>query len=244
MIHKPIYTPKTRAREYGDLALNIYDGCNHGCTYCYARSMKKRFTSKDCICNFDNPTPRRDIAESVKRQLEREKITNKLIHLCFMCDPYPAEIDTMPTREIIKAIKRSGNNVQILTKSGHRAVRDLDLLGCDDWFGVTITGAKWEYEPKAAHEIDRLETLQIAKHRKINTWVSCEPVIEPSSIYLLIRDHWYIDLFRIGKMNHIPSMIDWALFGAECVKLCERHGREFYIKDDLQKEMAKGGTRI
>ena len=36
-MNKPIYEPSGRAREYGELAVNIYTGCNHGCSYCYAR---------------------------------------------------------------------------------------------------------------------------------------------------------------------------------------------------------------
>ena len=43
---RPIYAPRTRAREYCDLAVNIYTGCSHGCTYCYARAMAKRFAGK------------------------------------------------------------------------------------------------------------------------------------------------------------------------------------------------------
>ena len=30
---KPIYEPKGKAREYADLALNIYTGCPNGCEY-------------------------------------------------------------------------------------------------------------------------------------------------------------------------------------------------------------------
>ena len=35
-----IYKPKGRALEYAPdgLALNIYDSCPHGCTYCFARA--------------------------------------------------------------------------------------------------------------------------------------------------------------------------------------------------------------
>ena len=44
------------------------------------------------------------------------------------------------TREIIKAIKESGNNVQILTKGN--GIRDFDLLDNNDWYGVTLDGQK------------------------------------------------------------------------------------------------------
>lgn len=30
-----IYEPKGRAREYANLAANLYSGCIHGCVYCY-----------------------------------------------------------------------------------------------------------------------------------------------------------------------------------------------------------------
>jgi DNA repair photolyase len=241
MIHKPIYPPKARAREYGDLAINIYTGCNHGCDYCFARGMKKRYTPKGCACTFDAPEARADIVESVKRQLERESITGKLIHLCFSCDPYPAEIDTAPTRDIIQAIKASGNNVQILTKGGYRAERDFDLLDGGDWFGVTYTNnaifKPHTREPNAAPSGERLVTLERAKKAGIQTWVSCEPVYEPEAVYGLIECAGYIDLFRIGKMNYEPSEIDWAAFGAECERLCRENERGYYIKDDLRQIM-------
>jgi hypothetical protein len=32
---KIIYEPKGPAREYAALALNLYNGCTHGCIYCY-----------------------------------------------------------------------------------------------------------------------------------------------------------------------------------------------------------------
>jgi DNA repair photolyase len=248
MIHKPIYIPKARAREYGDLAINIYTGCNHGCTYCFARDMKKRFTPKGRECNFDNPEPRKDIVESVKRQIEREQITGKLIHLCFLCDPYPAEIDTAPTREIIKLIKDSGNNVQILTKGGLRAERDFDLLTSSDWFGVTYTNDSLfeahKCEPNAAPSCERLLTLARAKKRGIRTWVSCEPVYEPEAVYSIIEEVKYIGLYRIGKMNYRPSGINWREFGVECKRLCTYYGRNFYIKDDLQAEMDAGKSTV
>lgn len=242
MINKPIYEPKGKAREYGELALNIYTGCNHGCVYCYARKMAERYTSKDCICGFDKPRPRTDIVESVKRQLSNGKIEGRTIHLCFSCDPYPADIDTTPTREIIKIIKNSGNHVQILTKGGSRAERDFDLLDGGDWFGVTIAGNVEQTainEPKADDLFKRAMSLGNAHLKGIKTWVSFEPVYDPEAIYSGIRNADYVDLFKIGKLNYAPSEIDWAEFGRSCEILCKRYGRDYYIKADLRAIMEK-----
>jgi DNA repair photolyase len=54
--------------------------------------------------------------EAVQRQLTGMRGQGQKIMLCFTCDPYPAYHACLPTREIIKAIKESGNHVQILTK--------------------------------------------------------------------------------------------------------------------------------
>jgi DNA repair photolyase len=197
MITKPLYTPAGRAREYGDLACNIYTGCNHGCAYCYAPAVLRKTREE-----FAKVEPRRDIVESVKRQIVREGIAGKRIHLCFMCDPYPAEIDTTATREVIRAIKESGNHVQILTKGGYSALRGFDLLDENDWFGVTITGAPRALEPNAASSFDRLGMLEQAKYKGLHTWASCEPVLNPAHVLAIIRREQYIDLFRIGKLNH------------------------------------------
>ena len=108
---KPIYQPKGAAREYGELALNIYTGCPHRCYYCFAPNVLHRIRD-----TFHNEVkPRENIVEETHKQLEREHITDKRIHLCFTCDPYPVGHDTTVTREIIKMLKEHGNSVQILT---------------------------------------------------------------------------------------------------------------------------------
>lgn len=237
-IQKPIYEPKVRALEYGELALNIYTSCNHGCKYCYAAKNAKRWGKE-----WGNPEPRENIVESVKRQIKRENLHNRLIHLCFTCDPYPADIDTTSTREVIKVIKESGNNVQILTKGGFRAERDFDLLGPGDWFGVTVSGNEEQMkqnEPRAASRYERLDSLLKAHFvHGLKTWVSCEPVFNTLEVYGIIEGMPFIDLLKIGKLNYAPSSIDWAHFGRECERLCQKYSRNYYIKDDLRREMGR-----
>ena len=225
---KPIYEPKGKAKEYGDYAINIYTGCPHRCFYCFAPSVlrRDRETFYSCVA------PREGIVEAVKKQLDREKFTDKTIHLCFTCDPYPTGYDTTATREIIKAIKSSGNHVQILTKGD--GSRDFDLLDKNDWYGITYDGSRHGvYEPS-----DRWADVYSAKMFGIKTWVSFEPVVDADLVLEAIEEyHDIIDRVKIGKLNYWPSDINWREFGTQAEELCKRLGLDYYIKESLRKEM-------
>jgi DNA repair photolyase len=226
---KPIYKPKGKAKEYGDYAINIYTGCPHRCYYCFAPNVLHREKEKFHSC----VEPRENIVEETRKQIEREGITGKLIHLCFTCDPYPVGYDSTPTREIIKAIKESGNNVQILTKGN--GSRDFDLLDENDWYGITLDGADCEAPIKA-----RLDSLAEAHSKGIKTWVSFEPVTNEIKFFIELHCvSLIVDKVKIGKLNYHTSGIDWADFGRKAEKLCKKLGIDYYIKDSLRGEMEK-----
>lgn len=243
---KPIYEPKGAAKEYGDYAINIYTGCPHNCFYCFAPNVLHK--KKDDFHSLVEP--RKNIVNEVKKQIEREKITGKTIHLCFTCDPYPLGYDSTPTREIIKIIKHSGNYVQILTKNGKDAMRDFDLLDSNDWFGITYAGYPVKVnldispdEPNAGKISDRLTALKTAHSKGIKTWVSAEPVLNAESVLNLFKKADYVDLFKVGKLNYHKSDIDWKSFGESAVELLELnkklYGSDYYVKDSLRKEIEK-----
>ena len=226
----PIYKPKGKAAEYGDYAVNIYTGCPHRCYYCYAplvlRKDKEIFHS--CV------EPRDGIVEAVKKQLAKGKIKGKTIHLCFTCDPYPTGFDTTPTREIIKLIKESGNNVQILTKGDGN--RDFDLLDENDWYGITYDGN--EMVNDNYFSCCNIETLKVAHMRGIKTWISFEPVLDCKRVLYAIENlSSYVDKIKIGKLNYFPSDINWGDFGRKAEELCKSLDVVYYIKDSLRKEM-------
>ena len=228
---KPIYEPKGKAKEYGDYAINIYAGCPHECFYCFAPSVLRK--AKDdfhkCV------EPRKNIVEEVKKQIERENITGKLIHLCFTCDPYPCGYDTTPTREIIKAIKESGNNVQILTKGD--GSRDFDLLDENDWYGITLDGIG---NGKNPFWKSRVDALAEAHSKGIKTWVSFEPVTNERKFFIELHlVSLMVDKVKIGKLNYHPSNIDWKTFCHKAEALCKSMGIDYYIKDGLRAEMNK-----
>ncbi|NBH79984.1 hypothetical protein D3Z52_17805 [Clostridiaceae bacterium] len=232
-----IYKPKGAAAEYGDYAVNIYTGCPHRCYYCFAPQVlhRDREAFHSCV------EPRKDIVSELRRKLEREQITGKLVHLCFTCDPYPTGCDTATTREVIQALKEFGNHVQILTKGD--GSRDFDLLDGGDWYGVTIscdTPMADKAEPGAVKPADRLYSLEKVKCRGVNTWVSFEPVLDPAAVLDCIKGcAYFIDRVKIGKLNYHPSDINWAQFGREAEDLCWEMGLDYYVKDSLRAEMDK-----
>lgn len=152
----------------------------------------------------------------------------------------------MPTREIIKILKDSGNKVQILTKNGSDAIRDFDLLDSGDWFGVTYAGySPMDFE-KAPNEEkgsgtphERLDALRTAHEQGIRTWVSAEPVLNVTDVLELVGLADYIDLWKVGKLNYYPSDIDWADFGKRAENLLKSRRKAYYIKDSLRAEMEK-----
>jgi DNA repair photolyase len=236
-----VYQPKGRAGEYGEWAVNLYGGhCPHLCKYCYVSSAlrvtretweKKPFAPRDNLLN------------KLKKDLMEPKDI-KQIFLCFTCDPYPCGVDSSLTREVIKEIHAKQISVSILTKGGMAASRDYDLLSKEDQIGATLTftddkqSAEWE--PGAALPKDRIEMLQKAKSIGIQTWASLEPVIDPAQSLEIIRQtHAFVDLFKVGKMNHHPAAkgIDWHKFGWQAKELLEKLGCNYYLKHDLRQAM-------
>lgn len=233
---RPIYKPKGAAAEYADYALNIYTGCTNGCTYCYAPSVLRKTREE-----FECAIIRHGILDATVKQLSSGKFEGETIHLCFTCDPYPSMMPTMITREVIEAIKGADAHVQILTKNPTSAMRDFDLLDANDSFGITYTGGGEDDEPMSDYPEVRLSALEIAHDKGIFTWVSCEPVLDPKAIYRIIVEGDYIDLFKIGKLNHAKSPIDWKEFGEKAEALLRKHDRNYVIKKALRDEMEKGG---
>ena len=238
-----IYEPRGKAREYADLALNVYKGCDHACVYCYVPEVLRMSRSA-----FINPLTRGEgFVDKVER--EAKKLTasthkDKQVLLSFTTDPYQAlDEQEQVTRQVLSIFRRVGVRFITLTKGGHRAERDLDLFTDRDAFATTLTlldehmRVKWE--PGSAPTQERIETL--ARFHKIGvpTWVSLEPVIDPQQTMEIIRrSHEVVDLFKVGKLNHVPNLektIDWTAFGHEVISLLKSYGKPYYVKHELEK---------
>ena len=237
-----IYIPKGKAREYSPYSLNIYNGCDHNCKYCYIKTMPfyKKVPNEEI-------KPRKDILEKLEKQLKKQEITEQVL-LCFVGDPYcKADTEYMLTRDILKILLKYDIPTAILSKGGGRILRDLDLFKQFKRIkiGATLTlldeKESLYYEPGAALPRERIKVLGILHNEGIKTWVSFEPVIKPLTTYQLLElSYPFIDQYKVGKMNHyqLPYQIDWREFGNTMAKRLTELRKNFYIKKDLYKYMS------
>jgi len=237
-----IYEPKGRAREYAALSCNVYRGCDHNCSYCYAPSAT--FTSRDA---FAVPRSRGDAFLTC---VERESFklgkagSDEKVLLSFTCDPYQSfDVECGDTRRVIKMMKRNGMSVQVLTKGGTRAIRDIDLFGPGDAFATTMTclddSESIKFEPGAALPDDRIRAIKEFHAAGIETWVSLEPVLDPAvSLELIKVLAPIVDLFKVGTLNYSKNNTDWGTFGRSARALLNQLGKAHYIKKDLLKHMS------
>jgi len=236
--YRVIYQPAGPAKEYSEMALNLYKGCPHGCLYCYAPSCLQR-TKEDFHGTYE---PRKDIINLIQRDLieMKEEKDNRQVLFCFTCDPYPGECsDNIYTQQALELFKAYNQPMQILTKAGMKAARDFHLYKKTDHYAATLTlcndAQSLIWEPCAAPPKDRIASLYKAKEKGISTWVSFEPVIDPEQVYKLYdTTKGFVDLYKIGKLNHYQNTTDWKLFGETMVNKCETDGKKYIIKDALR----------
>ena len=236
---KVIYTPKGRAREYSPLALNYYNGCDHGCQYCYGPGIKKK-TLKEYS---DRVYVRKNLLVDLYADLEAG--VNEQVLLSFAGDPYCKYNDLVKvTTQVLALFLVFGVPVAILTKGGSRALQDLTIIkmyGANIKVGATAVFIDEQdcvtWEKGAAPTSDRLKMLERFHQEGVSTWLSLEPVIDPrQSIKLIEQTLPYVDEYKLGKLNHDKereARIDWQQYLLDALKLIREAGKKVYVKKDL-----------
>lgn len=241
-----VYKPKGRALEYAPFACNLYMGCTHGCTYCYAPGCVRRTTEQWHL----EAESRKNVVDLFRKDAEwmSKNLPNddsRRILFCFLSDPYqPIESHLHITRQCLEIANSYGIKIDILTKGTFaRVSKDFQLmLDSGVHLGVTLSFSsdkeRKKWEPNASSVNDRLKILKSAHDLGIYTWVSMEPVINPDEALAVIdKAHSFVDFWKVGKLNHnkkVENTVDWHKFYIDVRNRLTRYDANFYIKKDLR----------
>ena len=242
-----IYEPAGRAREYSELACNLYRGCTHGCRYCFGPAVLRTTREKF----YEMAAPRKNIIEQFEKDANKLSGDARRILFCFTSDPYqPLERTERLTRQALEVVNKYGLNSQVLTKgSADLILEDLSLMkDAGTHLGVTLCfsddDTRRYWEPNASTVEERLSVLQEAHQAGIYTWVSLEPVIVPEQALEVIQIAApFVDFWKVGKLNHMKDVeqhVDWTTFLINAEDLFKKNNAKYYIKNDLLASVLMG----
>ena len=203
--------------------INPYTGCQHGCSYCYARFMKRVTGHKEPWGGFvDVKINAPDLL-----RLEIQKKKRARVWLSGVCDPYqPLEKKYRLTRQCLEILAQQEWPVIIQTRSP-LVLRDMDIIlnARDVEVGLSVTTAddniRKLFEPDAPPIPDRIQALEELHNAGIRTYAMIAPVL-PGAEGLAGLLKGKVDYVLVDRMNY--HYADWVYL---------KYGLEEALTDDL-----------
>jgi DNA repair photolyase len=221
------------ASKVYDYALNPFTGCEHACSYCYARYMKRFTGHRDPWGSFVDIKV--NAPELLSGEVRRKKPGS--VWVSGVCDPYqPLEAHYELTRACLEILVRCDWPVRVQTRSP-LVTRDVDILkrGTDLEVGFSIATADdrirtW-FEPAAPSIPERLEALDELRRNGVRTFVMVAPLLPGAE-----------ELGRLlaGRTDHV--LIDRMNYGYGAW-VYRKHGLEGALTDEFFRRTAESLRR-
>jgi DNA repair photolyase len=167
-------------------SINPYQGCEHGCIYCYARPSHAYLGLSPGLDFETRLFGKANAAELLRKELSSPSYKCSLIALGANTDPYqPAEREQRITRAILEVLEEHSHPVGIVTKSS-LVERDIDVLArmssknlAEVYVSVTTLDGDLarKLEPRAAAPHRRVETLRRLSEAGVRCGVLNAPLI-------------------------------------------------------------------
>ena len=159
--------------------INAYTGCEHACSYCYARFMRRFSGHKEPWGAFV------DVKVNAPQLLAKQIQHNSpaRVWISGVCDPYqPLEAKYRLTRQCLEILIANHWPVSVQTKSP-LVTRDIDLLRAGEGVEVGLSIATADehirqiFEPHAPSIPSRIAALQAMYEAGIQTFVMIAPIL-------------------------------------------------------------------
>ena len=169
-----------------DLSINPYRGCEHGCSYCYARPTHSYLNLSPGIDFETRIIAKVNAAERLREALRAPGYAPLLLNIGSATDAYqPAERRLRITRSVIEVLAEANHPFSLVTKSS-LVERDLDLIApmaarrlAAVYVSITTLDPELarRLEPRAAAPHRRLRTLRTLAQAGVPVGVSVSPLI-------------------------------------------------------------------
>jgi len=169
-----------------DQSINPYRGCEHGCSYCFARPAHAYMGLSPGLDFETHLFTKAGAAALLERELSAPRYLPKTIAIGTNTDPYqPIERDQRVMRELLEVLHRAKHPVAIVTKSA-LVLRDLDLLAPMAEQGLVKVAMSIttldpilarKMEPRAASPEKRLDAIRQLSEAGIPAAVLVAPII-------------------------------------------------------------------
>lgn len=222
--------------------LNPYVGCTHGCTYCYARFMKRVTGHTEPWGGFvDLKINAAELLEVEAARKRRDRVW-----VSGVCDPYqPLEAQYGLTRRCLEILARHGWPVTIQTRSP-LVLRDLDIIASAHDFevGFSVTTSddsiRRIFEPCAPPVEERIAALDSLHRAGVPTFAMIAPML-PGVENLACELAGKVDSILADSMNYGYATEVYRSHGLEkamtaefsreakrrLAEGCEKHGIAF-----------------
>ena len=198
----------SRSKVY-KYTINSYIGCQHACTYCYARFMKRFTAHKEPWGQFVDV--KINAPDLLRKEVKRKPAGR--VWISGVCDPYqPIERKYKLTRKCLEILIQHDWPITIQTRSA-LVLRDLELLrrSPDVEVGITVTTADDKirrlFEPHASPIKERIGALGELFSAGIRTFVMIAPMLPGAETLVNILDG-KVDYVLIDRMNY--HYADWV----------------------------------
>lgn len=167
-------------------SMNPYQGCEHGCIYCYARNTHEYYGYNAGLDFESKIIVKENAATVLRKQLDNKNWKPDVIMLAGNTDCYqPAEKKYKITRQILEVMLEYRHPVGLITKNA-LIQRDIDILTELAKLrlakvAISLTSLKEEtrqlLEPRTATLKRRLQTMELLSKNNIPVIVMAAPMI-------------------------------------------------------------------
>lgn len=169
-----------------DRSINPYRGCEHGCTYCYARPAHAYMGLSPGLDFESKLFVKPNAAALLREELTAPNYKPATIMLGANTDPYqPIERTYRISRQVLEVLSEFNHPVGIVTKSA-LVTRDIDILSSMADRGlvkvaISVTSLDGKLaramEPRASSPAKRLEALRVLSSAGIPTVAMVAPIV-------------------------------------------------------------------